>query len=307
MKPLCSAPEGRSGKEANNGHTYHTIHRLCGHGLLYRKLPVQDWPGGSCCAKPSVTCCMCSTICSLSSYSGCVTLLVAAGNQLIYSCRDRWKWGQWSGWRWIFSVLMAVSCVVVWRDDLRPANICAMVSMLSVVLTTWTDDAWVMRLNKLFCAGPLWLVYAMAAGSISSVLCEAIGMTSAAIGLYRCRAGGRAPDRAVLKGEISMEAFDKDRKGMVLRIERSSIHDGEGLRTVVFLKGCPLRCQWCSTPESQSFSDRADGNQYLRYADDRGRGDAGDSKGFPFLFHLCRRTDTLRRRSWLSRSSPWHC
>ena len=39
--------------------------------------------------------------------------------------------------------------------------------------------------------------------------------------------------------------------GRVLRIERSSLHDGEGLRTVVFLKGCPLRCLWCSTPESQ--------------------------------------------------------
>jgi pyruvate formate lyase activating enzyme len=41
--------------------------------------------------------------------------------------------------------------------------------------------------------------------------------------------------------------------GTVLRIERSSIHDGPGIRTVVFLKGCPLRCKWCSTPESQSF------------------------------------------------------
>ncbi|ATW28578.1 glycyl radical-activating protein [Candidatus Formimonas warabiya] len=39
--------------------------------------------------------------------------------------------------------------------------------------------------------------------------------------------------------------------GSVLRMERSSIHDGEGLRTVLFLKGCPLRCRWCSTPESQ--------------------------------------------------------
>lgn len=39
--------------------------------------------------------------------------------------------------------------------------------------------------------------------------------------------------------------------GRILRIERSSLHDGEGLRTVVFLKGCPLRCRWCSTPESQ--------------------------------------------------------
>lgn len=50
------------------------------------------------------------------------------------------------------------------------------------------------------------------------------------------------------------EVFEKDRQGMVLRIERSSIHDGDGFRTVVFLKGCPLRCQWCSTPESQSFA-----------------------------------------------------
>lgn len=39
--------------------------------------------------------------------------------------------------------------------------------------------------------------------------------------------------------------------GKVLRIEKTSIHDGEGLRTVVFLKGCPLQCKWCSTPESQ--------------------------------------------------------
>jgi pyruvate formate lyase activating enzyme len=38
--------------------------------------------------------------------------------------------------------------------------------------------------------------------------------------------------------------------GSVLRIEKSSIFDGDGLRTVVFMKGCPLRCLWCSTPES---------------------------------------------------------
>lgn len=40
--------------------------------------------------------------------------------------------------------------------------------------------------------------------------------------------------------------------GNVLRVERTSIHDGGGLRTVFFLKGCPLRCLWCSTPESQA-------------------------------------------------------
>lgn len=39
--------------------------------------------------------------------------------------------------------------------------------------------------------------------------------------------------------------------GIVFNIQRYSVHDGAGIRTVVFLKGCPLRCQWCSNPESQ--------------------------------------------------------
>ncbi len=60
-----------------------------------------------------------------------------------------------------------------------------------------------------------------------------------------------------------MNMIDKDRKGMVLRIERSSTFDGAGFRTVIFLKGCPLRCQWCSTPESHSFEiEKTDTNVY---------------------------------------------
>lgn len=42
-----------------------------------------------------------------------------------------------------------------------------------------------------------------------------------------------------------------DLKGTVFNIQRFTIHDGPGLRTEFFLKGCPLRCQWCSNPESQ--------------------------------------------------------
>lgn len=41
--------------------------------------------------------------------------------------------------------------------------------------------------------------------------------------------------------------------GIVFSIERCSLHDGPGIRTSVFLKGCPLRCSWCHNPESQSF------------------------------------------------------
>lgn len=40
--------------------------------------------------------------------------------------------------------------------------------------------------------------------------------------------------------------------GTVFDIERFSIHDGRGIRTVVFLKGCPLHCAWCANPESNS-------------------------------------------------------
>ena len=39
--------------------------------------------------------------------------------------------------------------------------------------------------------------------------------------------------------------------GQVFNIQRYSIHDGAGIRTLVFLKGCPLRCLWCCNPESQ--------------------------------------------------------
>jgi pyruvate formate lyase activating enzyme len=41
--------------------------------------------------------------------------------------------------------------------------------------------------------------------------------------------------------------------GRVFNVQRYSLHDGPGIRTTVFLKGCPARCLWCHNPESQSF------------------------------------------------------
>lgn len=42
-------------------------------------------------------------------------------------------------------------------------------------------------------------------------------------------------------------------KGRIFDIQRYSIHDGKGIRTIVFLKGCVLRCKWCCNPESQEY------------------------------------------------------
>ncbi len=41
-------------------------------------------------------------------------------------------------------------------------------------------------------------------------------------------------------------------EGIIFDIQRFSLHDGPGIRTTVFMKGCPLQCVWCSNPESQS-------------------------------------------------------
>lgn len=57
----------------------------------------------------------------------------------------------------------------------------------------------------------------------------------------QCHKAGRAKNGNLLAEE----------RAIIYDIQRFSIHDGPGIRTLIFFKGCPLRCQWCSNPESQ--------------------------------------------------------
>ena len=57
--------------------------------------------------------------------------------------------------------------------------------------------------------------------------------------------------------------MDETMRANVFNIQRNSIHDGPGIRTTVFFKGCPLECKWCHNPESQSYLNR--GEQNLLY------------------------------------------
>lgn len=47
------------------------------------------------------------------------------------------------------------------------------------------------------------------------------------------------------KGELNMP--------LITGIQKYCIHDGDGIRTTVFFKGCPLSCAWCHNPETQRF------------------------------------------------------
>lgn len=53
--------------------------------------------------------------------------------------------------------------------------------------------------------------------------------------------------------DILIFKTEGDRMNYITNIQKFSIHDGDGIRTTVFFKGCPLRCEWCHNPETQRY------------------------------------------------------
>ena len=53
------------------------------------------------------------------------------------------------------------------------------------------------------------------------------------------------------------------RQGVIFDIKRFALHDGPGIRTTVFLKGCPMRCPWCHNPESQGKNREKIGGEVI--------------------------------------------
>ena len=56
-----------------------------------------------------------------------------------------------------------------------------------------------------------------------------------------------------MQSELSQQKhpLPQVKTGLIFNIQKFSLNDGPGIRTVIFFKGCPLRCAWCSNPESQ--------------------------------------------------------
>ncbi len=57
------------------------------------------------------------------------------------------------------------------------------------------------------------------------------------------------PDSEPFSGVCRAGQSELQIQGFVFDIKRYAIHDGPGIRTTVFFKGCPLQCQWCQNPE----------------------------------------------------------
>ncbi len=121
----------------------------------------------------------------LGAYSGCTTVAICALNGLLCGCRGS-RWAEWKGWKWLLSALLVAACLLTWRKAFDPfPSVCTLVSILVVIWTTWSGKARVVRLGKLFGAGPTWLAYTVFVRSYSGALCELVGMASAAVGLWR--------------------------------------------------------------------------------------------------------------------------
>ncbi len=65
--------------------------------------------------------------------------------------------------------------------------------------------------------------------------------------------GGTERDRILPCPRVVADQRLEDVEGVVFNVQHFSVHDGPGIRTNVFFKGCPLRCAWCCNPESQGF------------------------------------------------------
>jgi len=89
-------------------------------------------------------------------------------------------------------------------------------------------------------------------GGAATVFSETEPVLSETVSDFAAVALGRtAPTRSAMLLSKSERSVLERVEGTVFDVQRYSLDDGPGLRTAVFLKGCPLRCAWCANPESQ--------------------------------------------------------
>ena len=117
----------------------------------------------------------------LGGYTGCLTLVIASVYGLIQCCYGK-KWAMWSGWRWVFAALYALSSILTWENFF---SILPFIGATTVTFSNWTRNGRIIRIFRLFVIAPVWLTYDFYAGSLSGTVCQIFGIVSILVSIYR--------------------------------------------------------------------------------------------------------------------------
>lgn len=121
----------------------------------------------------------------LGAYSGCAGIVLSAvSNMILLLKMHHNRWAAWKGWKWVLSIMAIAIGIATWRTvfSIFPA-----IASIAFILTNWSGSAKVIRVGKLACVGPCWLIYNLSVRSYSGILTESIGICSALIALIRYR------------------------------------------------------------------------------------------------------------------------
>jgi len=120
----------------------------------------------------------------LTAYAGAFIQLATAVNCSILSFGTDTPGSvcAWRGWKWVFALCFIGSTALTWQGifDLLPC-----VSSIVTLFASWTRNGGKIRVAKLFCSGPAWLIYDAIAHSYSGVLTQIFGMTSIIVSVWR--------------------------------------------------------------------------------------------------------------------------
>ena len=117
----------------------------------------------------------------LGAYSGCAVLILQVLSSLVLCLENPGK-RVWSGWKWVFTAGIVIASVLTWQDIF---SIFPSIAAVAFVLTNWTKNGKTIRLWKLLCTGPGWLIYDLYVHSWAGLLSELFGIGSTLISIYR--------------------------------------------------------------------------------------------------------------------------
>ena len=118
----------------------------------------------------------------LGGYTGCVGMLLVVLRNFIIFFKDKYKFCQFKGWKYIFVLLFCFSTYFTW-EGLK--SFLPFIACIGATLIYFENNARKYRTINLFCASPCWLIYDLIVGSYAGALNELITMASIIVSILR--------------------------------------------------------------------------------------------------------------------------